>query len=107
MTNASSSKKHESVPSEGAHRATADATESAEQAGAGHWSSERKVSAVLELLHGADPETISRKYRVTAVTLTEWRDRFLAGGESSMKSRQSDIEDEEKQLRLPPTSRTV
>ena len=28
--------------------------------------------------------------------LTEWRDTFLGGGEVSMKSRESDVEDEEK-----------
>jgi hypothetical protein len=40
------------------------------------WSSKRKVSVVLELLLGADLESTSRKYRVTAATLTEWGDRF-------------------------------
>ena len=34
--------------------------------------------------------------RVTAATLTEWRDRFLAGGEAGLKSREVDVEDEEK-----------
>lgn len=38
----------------------------------------------------------SRKHRVTVATLTEWRDRFLSGGESSLKSRETDVEDEEK-----------
>jgi transposase len=55
-----------------------------------------KVSVVLELLRGADLESTSRKYRVTAATLTEWRDRFLAGGEAILKSREADVEDEEK-----------
>jgi transposase-like protein len=50
----------------------------------------------LELLRGADLESTSRKYRVTAATLTEWRDRFLAGGEAILKSREADVEDEEK-----------
>jgi transposase len=43
-----------------------------------------------------DLESTSRKHRVTAATLTEWRDRFLAGGEAGLKSRQVDVEDEEK-----------
>jgi transposase-like protein len=72
-----------------------DATASS-AAGAGRWSSKRKVSVVLELLRGADLESSSRKYRVTAATLTEWRDRFLAGGEAILKSRESAVEDEEK-----------
>jgi len=40
-------------------------------------------------------ESTSRKHRVTA-TLTEWRDRFLAGGEAILKSREVDVEGEEK-----------
>jgi transposase-like protein len=41
-------------------------------------------------------ESTSRKHRVTVATLTEWRNRFLAGGEIGVKSRQADVEDEEK-----------
>jgi len=92
----SNAKKHDSGASEGARRATEDAPESSARAGAGRWSAKRKVSVVLDLLRGADLESTSRKYRVTAATLIEWRDRFLAGGEGSLKSRESDIEDEEK-----------
>jgi transposase len=66
----------------------------------------RKVSVVLELLRGADLETTSRKHRVTIATLTLWRDRFLAGGESILKSRETDIEDEEKK-RLKSVVATV
>ena len=73
-----------------------DAPESSAIAGGGRWSAKRKVSVVLELLRGADLESTSRKHRVTAATLTEWRDRFLAGGEAILKSREVDIEDEEK-----------
>jgi transposase-like protein len=50
----------------------------------------------LELLRGADLESTSRKHRVTAATLTQWRDRFLAVGETGLKSREADVEDEEK-----------
>ena len=92
----SNAKKHDAVASEGARRATEDPTASSAAAGAGRWSSKRKVSVVLELLRGADLESTSRKYRVTAATLTEWRDRFLAGGEAILKAREADVEDEEK-----------
>jgi transposase-like protein len=61
---------------------------------------------VLELLRGTDVEATSRKYRVTAATLTEWRERFLAGGEASMKSREASPEDEEKR-RLKSVVATV
>ena len=53
------------------------------------------MSVVLELLRGADLEATSRKHRVTIATLTHWRDRFLAGGEAGMKSREVDVDDEE------------
>ena len=92
----SNAKRHDSGASEGARRATEDAPESSARAGAGRWSAKRKVSVVLELLPGADLESTSRKYRVTAATLIEWRDRFLAGGEGGLRSRESDVEDEER-----------
>ena len=46
------------------------------------------MSVILELPRGADLESTSRKHRVTLATLTEWRDRFLAGGEASLKNRE-------------------
>lgn len=92
----SNAKKHDSGASEGARRVTEDAPESSARAGGGRWSAKRKVSVVLELLRGADLESTSRKHRVTAATLSEWRDRFLTGGEAILKSREVDVEDEEK-----------
>jgi len=92
----SSTKKHDSGASEGARRATEDAPESSANAGGGRWSANRKVSVILELLRGADLESTSRKYRVTAATLTQWRDRFLAGGEASLKIRETEVDDEER-----------
>jgi transposase len=92
----SSTKKVDSGAAEGARRATEQSPESTAGLGGGRWSANRKVSVILELLRGADLETTSRKYRVTVATLTQWRDRFLAAGESGLKSREADVEDEEK-----------
>ena len=92
----SKANKHDSGASEGARRATQDAPESSAAAGGGRWSAKRKVSVILELLRGSDLESTSRKHRVTAATLSQWRERFLAGGEASLKSRESDVDDEEK-----------
>jgi transposase len=89
-------KKNDSGAGEGARRATEVAPESSALPGSGRWSSKRKVSVILELLRGADLETTSRKHRVTVATLSEWRDRFLAGGELILSSRETDAEDEEK-----------
>lgn len=92
----SEGKKHESGAAEGARRATEQPPDSTALAGGGRWSAKRKMSVILELLRGADLETTSRKHRVTVSALTQWRDRFLMGGEASLKSRQTDVEDEEK-----------
>ena len=63
--------------------------------GKGRWSAKRKTSVVLELLRDADLESASRKYGVTAATLTEWRDAFLAAGAEALKVRQEDLVDEQ------------
>ena len=100
-------KKPDSGAAEGARRATEQSPESAAPLpGAGRWSARRKVSVVLELLRGADLESTSRKHRVTVATLTLWRDRFLAGGEAILRSRETDAEDEEKK-RLKSVVATV
>jgi transposase len=92
----SNQKKHDSGAAEGARRATEQAPESLAAPGGGRWSAKRKMSVILEMLRGADLESTSRQHRVTVATLSEWRDRFLAGGEASLKSRELDVDDEEK-----------
>jgi transposase len=61
----------------------------------GRFSSRRKMEAVLRLLRGEDLDSISRELQVTAATLSEWREAFVAGGQASLKSRQPDVRDEE------------
>jgi transposase len=92
----STGKKHDSGAAEGARRATEQAPESWPASGGGRWSAKRKLSVILEVLRGADLESTSRKHRVTIATLTEWRDRFLAGGETGLKTREVEPDDEEK-----------
>src|SRR3954447_12666216 len=92
----SNPKKHDSGAPEGGRRPTEDAPESSASSGGGRWSAKRKLTVILELLRGADLESTSRKYRVTAATLSQWRDRFLAGGEVGLKSREAEVDDEEK-----------
>jgi transposase-like protein len=50
-------------------------------------SRQRKTAAVLRLLRGEDLETVSRGLGVTAATLSEWRDAFLAAGETALTTR--------------------
>ena len=49
------------------------------------FSAKRKSEAVLRLLRGEDLELVSREYTVTAATLSQWREAFLAGGQSSLQ----------------------
>jgi hypothetical protein len=58
-------------------------------------SARRKRETVLRLLRGEDLELVSRELGVTAAELSGWRDRFLAGGEASLKSRPADARDAE------------
>jgi len=52
---------------------------------------------VLRLLRGEDLESVSRQLGVTAATLSEWRDRFLDGGEAALKKRRADADEAETQ----------
>ena len=87
--------KRESGGAKGVRRATEAAPDSA-RSGKGRWPVRRKVTVVLELLRGAELEATSRKYGVTAATLTSWREAFLEGGEAGLKSRTVDVVDQEK-----------
>ena len=65
--------------------------------GRGRWSAKRKTAAVVRLLRGEDIESLSRELGVTAATPSGWRDQFLAGGEGNLKTRETDVENEETQ----------
>ena len=73
----------------------------ADAAGAerGRWSTRRKTEVVLRVLRGEDLDALSRELGVTAARIAEWRDRFLEGGQSNLKTRQPDVRDDES-LRL-------
>lgn len=58
----------------------------------GRMSRQRKRDAVLRLLRGEDLELVSRALGVTAATLSEWRDAFLAAGEAGLATRATDGE---------------
>ena len=58
----------------------------------GRMSRQRKREAVLRLLRGEDLELVSRSLGVTAATLSDWRDAFLAAGEAILATRPTDGE---------------
>ena len=53
----------------------------------GRMSRQRKMAAVVRLLRGEDLDTVSRGLGVTAATLTDWRDAFLAAGEAALTTK--------------------
>ena len=61
----------------------------------GRFSTRRKTDAVLRLLRGEDIELLSRELGITAATLSDWRDDFLAAGQAALKSRPADGRDDE------------
>ena len=70
-----------------------DAAERPQESGAaalgrgGRMSRQRKTAAVLRLLRGEDLEMVSRSLGLTAATLSEWRDAFLAAGEAALTTK--------------------
>ena len=81
-----------SAAAEGARRATGDA---ADPGRGGRLSVGRKREVVLRLLRGEDLESVSRAVGITAARASQWRDRFLAAGQASLKSRPPDARNED------------
>ncbi len=61
----------------------------------GRFSVRRKAEAILRLLRGEPLDTLARELGVTAATLAQWREQFLAGGQAALKSRLADERDDE------------
>ena len=61
----------------------------------GRWSSRRKTEVVLRALRGEDLDALSREVGVTAGTIAQWREHFLASGQAGLKSRVADERDDE------------
>jgi len=61
----------------------------------GRFSSRKKMEVVLRVLRGEDLDLVSREAGITAATLSEWRDQFVASGQAGLKSRDTDDRDDE------------
>ena len=61
----------------------------------GRWSSRRKTEVVLRILRGEALDALSRELGVTAATLAQWRDQFLAAGQAGVRRRPTDAHDED------------
>ena len=75
----SQGKQHEAGASEGARRATGEASALSALVGTGRWSARRKVSVVIEWLKGESLEGLSRRHGVTAAKLSQWAWRVPRG----------------------------
>jgi len=53
----------------------------------GRFSARRKTETILRLLRGEPLDGVARELGVTAATLAQWREQFLAGGQAALKSR--------------------
>jgi len=58
-------------------------------------SAKRKQQIVTRLLKGESIEILSRENNVTAAAISEWRDKFLQGGFTSLKADNRDSRDDE------------
>ena len=87
-------RKHDqsSAAAERARRATGAA---AERDRKGRCSARRKRATVLRLLRGEDLESVSRELGITAARASQWRDRFLAAGQTGLKSRATEAGDDD------------
>ena len=54
-----------------------------------------EARVVLRLLRGEDLESVSRAVGITAARASQWRDRCLAAGQASLKSRPPDARNED------------
>jgi hypothetical protein len=61
----------------------------------GRFSSRKKMEVVLRVLRGDDLDLVSREAGLTAATVSEWRDQFVASGQAGLKSRAADGRDDE------------
>jgi len=84
-----------SVSSGGAGAKTSSIEASAPPGNFRRMTAARKQSAVLRLLRGEPLDILTRELQVTAADLSEWRDKFLAAGEASLKTQPRDGRDAE------------
>ena len=61
----------------------------------GRFSAQSKQEAILSWVRGEDVELLSRRLGVTAATLSDWRQRYMRGGQAALKIRQADEKDEQ------------
>ena len=61
----------------------------------GRFSARRQAEPILRRLRRASLDRRARELGVTAATLAQWREAFLGGGQTALKSRPADEHDDE------------
>ncbi len=61
----------------------------------GRFSAPRKAAAILRMVRGESLDALSRELGVTAATLSDWREKFLAGGQAALKAREGSPQEDE------------
>jgi transposase-like protein len=61
----------------------------------GRFSARRKTETIFRMLRGEPLDGLARELGVTAATLAQWREQFVAGGQAALKSRPADDRDDE------------
>jgi len=64
------------------------------------WSAKRRMELVMQLLRGESLDSVSRKSGVPLHQLSEWRDKFLAGAETALKTRVEEFGDDSEKAAL-------
>lgn len=63
------------------------------------FSAQRKADAVLRLLRGESLDVLARELAVTAATIAEWRDRFLAAAQAGLKGREGSASPQDEEVK--------
>jgi len=64
------------------------------------WSAKRRMELVMQLLRGESLDSVSRKSGIPLHQLSEWRDKFLAGAETALKTRVEEFGDDSEKAAL-------
>lgn len=54
------------------------------------WSANQKSEIIMKLLRGETLENLSRENQIPISSIVEWRDKFIEGGNNSLKARPED-----------------
>lgn len=63
------------------------------------FSAQKKTEIVMRLVRGESLDSLARELAVTAATIAEWRDRFLAAGQAGLKGREGSVSPQDEEVK--------